>query len=470
MQLFFSREYLRHYRDTLSLSFPVIIGQLGVILMQFIDNLMIGKLGYVPLSAASLANGVFFIITILGIGITYAISPLVAEANASGKPATCGAYLRNGMAVGLISSILLGTLTYFSAYALQYLDQPAEDVELAFSYLQILSVSIIPMILFLVVKQFTDGLSLTRPAMYITILGLTFNTFANWLLIYGNWGFPRLELDGAGIGTLSSRTFMFVLMLFYVLKEQRFKRFEVHKYWRLFRKDIMGKILAIGFPSGLMHFFEVGAFVGAAILVGWLGSAERAAHQIAIQLASISFMMVTGISTGASIRVGNALGRKDWINVQRAGISGIVLATIFMIVCGLTFWIGKDFFPRFFVDDTIVLEFASSLMVVAALFQVFDGVQAVGIGVLRGIQDVKIPTLITLIAYWGLAIPLGIGLCFNWGFGLDGMWYSFVVSLGFAAIMLTGRFIWITNKEMKRNPSESVEKPEGQKEMVEKVL
>lgn len=429
-------------------------------MMGFIDNLMIGDLGYIPLSASALANGMFFIIVILGMGITMALSPLVAEANAGGKWEKCGQYLRNGVWVGIWSSVLLGALVYLSAYLLPYMDQPAEDVALAQPYLRILSWSVLPMLLFLSFKQFTDGLSLTRPAMYITLAGLAFNTLANWLLIYGHLGFPRWELNGAGIGTLSSRIFMMLLMAGYVFHTPRFGLYSVKKYWHTLQWSCVKKILAIGLPSGLIHFFEVAAFVGAAILVGKLGSAERAAHQIAIQLASLSFMVVTGVSAGAAIRVGNALGRKDWPNVQQAGAAGIGLSIFIMAVSAIVFLLGKQVLPSLFVEDPKVLALAANLMVIAAFFQLFDGIQAVGVGILRGIQDVKMPMAITFIAYWLIAGPLGYGLTFSLGYGIYGMWYAFVVSLGFAAVMLTLRFFWLTKKHIQRPGPAETPKPE----------
>lgn len=451
--------YRKHFRETIFLSIPVIIGQLGHVLMGFIDNLMIGDVGPVHLSAAALANGIFFILTVLGIGITFAITPLVAEADAAQKPHKVGQYLRQGVWVGIGVSVLISLGVYFSADLLYYLDQPRDDVDLAYSYLKILSFSVIPMVFFLVYKQFTDGLSLTRPAMYITLLGLGFNTLANWVLICGRWGFPGLELDGAGYGTLASRIFMMVLMMGYVLTDKRFKKYDVRMKWREFRPKIVRKILEIGFPSGLQYFFEVGAFVGAAVVIGWMenGSANRAAHQIAMNFAGITYMIVTGIAAGATIRVGNSLGRKDTLAMRRAGLSGIYLGGAFMLLAAIVFVFGKESLPRMFVDDPYVLGLAAKLMIIAAFFQLFDGIQAVCVGILRGIQDVRVPTLITFVAYWIIALPLGYFLGFTLNWGVEGIWYSFLVSLVFASVMLTGRFLRLTRSAPKPPDKQAVE-------------
>ncbi|MEM7297170.1 MAG: MATE family efflux transporter, partial [Bacteroidota bacterium] len=301
--------YPSHFKSTISLSVPVIVAQLGLVLMGVIDNMMIGDIGYEFLSAASLANSIYFILTVIGIGITFAISALVAEADASEKLHMCGRYLGQGIWVSIITAIILGLLVWIATLVLPYMNQPEQDVILATPYLRILAVSILPMLLFLAFKQFSDGLSLTRPAMYITLAGLGFNTLANWLLIYGNWGFPRLELIGAGYGTLASRIFMMILIIGYILGSSRFSRYKLTSHIWKFHFPTIAKIVRIGLPSGMQYFFEVGAFGGAVLMIGLIGTVERSAHQIVISMASITYMVTTGFAAGAAIRVGNALGR-----------------------------------------------------------------------------------------------------------------------------------------------------------------
>ena len=444
----FWQTYRSHFRATLSLSIPVMVGQLGTILMTFIDNLMIGDISYVHLSAASLGHGMFIIIAILGVGLTLAISPLVAEAHGAEDIGRCDKYLKGSLAIGLSGGIILGALVYLSGYLLPYMNQPEEDVRLALPYLQILGWATIPMLLFLVLKHFADGLSLTRVAMYITLVGLAFNTFANWLLIYGQWGLPRLELTGAGIGTLMSRTLMFVLMAAYISWHRNFAAFSLFKGWNASLIPLVRKILKVGIPSGLQFFFEVGAFVGAALMVGWIGSAERAAHQIVIQMAAVTFMVVSGIAAGSAIRVGNNLGRKDWLMVRQAGMAGVYLSAAFMALMGLAFVLGRNILPSMFVDEPFVLSIAAQLMLMAGFFQLFDGVQAVGIGILRGIQDVRIPTLYAFISYWLVNLPLGYVLGFYTSLGVVGIWIAFIVSLAVASFLMVGRFLRMT----KRNP------------------
>ncbi len=449
--------YRQHLKATLQLSIPVIIGQLGHVMMGVIDNMMIGDVSYVHLSAASLANGVFFMITIIGLGVAMILSPLVAEAESADNERRVGLYLQQGLAISLGLAAIMMVLNHFSIDLLPLMNQPEEDVALASSYLEILGFGIIPFMVFFIGKSFVDGLSLTRPAMYVTLLGLGFNVFANWLLIYGHWGLPRLELDGAGYGTLGARTFMAILMIGYIYRSSRFQQYRLP--WKGPDWSVIKKILKLGIPSGMQWFFEVGAFVGATVMIGWIGQEERAAHQIAISLASITFMFVIGFSAGAGIRVGNALGRHDWVNVRRAGNAGLMLAMGFMVISAITFILARNVLPQLFLDadpasqefanNAEVLRLASYLMLIAALFQLFDGGQAVAAGILRGIQDVQIPTLITLIAYWGVALPAGYVLAFIFDLGLYGVWYSFACGLGVSAVLLCSRFWYLTRKREK---------------------
>lgn len=449
----FLKRYSPHFRETWRLSLPVAIAQIGSILMGLIDNLMIGGLGYVHLSAATLATGLFIIPTIIGIGVAAAIAPLVAEADAAGDAAETGRFLKQGLWVGLGVGVILTVLVFVSAEGMYFLGQPEQEIALAHSFTQLLGLGVIPMMVFLVFKQFSDGLSFTRPAMYITLAGLVCNVCVNWLLIHGNWGFPRLELNGAGIGTLTARILMMALVLVYVFRNERFKKYNLTTGWSRPQAKVIRQILQLGIPSGMQHLFEVGAFAGAAVLIGLMAdaSASRAAHQIAMQLASLTFMVCTGISAGSAIRVGQSLGRRDYVYMRDAGYAGLMLGAAFMSFAAVCFIAGRHYLPTLFVSEPRVLALAAQLLVIGAFFQMFDGVQAVCVGILRGIQDVKIPTLITFIAYWIIALPGGYLLAFPLGMNVIGIWYGFVASLIFAAVMLTLRFRHLTQQMISTN-------------------
>jgi MATE family multidrug resistance protein len=279
-----------------------------------------------------------------------------------------------------------------------------------------------------------------RPAMIIALLANLVNAFTNWLLIFGNWGFPQLELDGAGWATFASRVFMALALMGFVMNNKFFSKYDVTFHFKSINLPVIKKILALGLPSGFQYFFEVGAFSFAVVMVGWLGTKQLAAHQIAINLASISFMAVLGISVAGSIRVGNAVGKKDIAETRRAGFTASFLGAGVMTFAGIIFVLFRDFLPTLYVNDETVISYASSLLIIAALFQISDGMQAVGIGILRGLTDVKIPTAITFIAYWIVGLPVGYLLGFNFELGVQGVWIGLLLGLTTSAILLTLRF------------------------------
>jgi multidrug resistance protein, MATE family len=430
----------RHIASTFQLAYPVIIGQLGIIMMGVVDSLMVGKLGAAPLAAASLGNGMAFIIMIIGIGVSYAVTPLVAISVGAGKMEDCGVYFRQSLLVNSVFSIIIAIIIYFAADLIQYLDQP-EDVQIqATSYMKILGLSAVPLLLFQSYKQFIEGLSVMRPAMIITLIANLVNVFANWVLIFGNLGFPALELNGAGWATFASRIFMALALMGFVMNNKFFKRYDVSFHYKNVNWPVIKKILSLGLPSGFQYFFEVGAFAFAVVMVGWLGTAQLAAHQIALNLASISFMAVLGISVAGSIRVGNAVGMKDIAETRRAGFTASFIGASIMFCAGVVFILGRNFLPTLYVNDEVVISYASSLLVIAALFQLSDGTQAVGIGILRGLTDVKIPTAITFIAYWIVGLPVGYLLGFTLEMGVQGVWIGLLLGLTTSAILLTLRF------------------------------
>ena len=432
--------FKKHIISTFQLAYPVIIGQLGIIMMGVVDSLMVGKLGAAPLAAAALGNSITFIVLIIGIGVSMAVTPLVAIAVGAHNFEDCGIYFRQSLLINSIFSILLAVLIFFASDLIKYFDQPLEVQSQAESYIRILGFSSVPLMLFQTYKQFIEGLSIMRPAMIIALLANIINAFTNWLLIFGNWGFPALELDGAGWATFASRGFMALAIMGFVMNNKFFKQYDVSFHFRSINWPVIKKILSLGLPSGFQYFFEVGAFSFAVVMVGWLGTEQQAAHQIAISLASISFMAVLGISAAGSIRVGNAVGKKDITETRRAGFTASFLGASIMFFSGIIFIFFRNFLPTLYVNDEVVISYASSLLIIAALFQISDGTQAVGIGILRGLTDVKIPTAITFIAYWIVGLPIGYLLGFNFEMGVQGVWIGLLLGLTTSAILLTLRF------------------------------
>jgi MATE family multidrug resistance protein len=331
-------------------------------------------------------------------------------------------------------------MTYFAADYFYLLHQPAQVVKLAAPYTKLLALSMVPVLIFQTNKQFIEGLSIVRPGMIITLAANIINGLVGWILIYGKFGMPALGLNGAGFATLSSRIFMAAAITLYIFGSSRFKELNLSLKIKHVNYFIIKKILSLGVPSAVQYFFEVGAFSCAAIMVGWLGVAQLASHQIALNLASISFMCTLGISIAGSIRVANGVGKCDITETRRAGFIAIIMGEIFMALFGLLFIIFRYKLPSFYINDPKVISIASSLLVIAALFQVFDGTQAVGVGILRGLMDVKIPTLITFVAYWIIGLPVGYFLGFNYKLGVQGIWIGLMFGLIASAVLLTLRF------------------------------
>lgn len=431
---------LNEIKKTARLSMPIVVGQLGQMLMGVVDNIMVGKIGATALAAASIANSMFMLVMVVGFGLTMAVTPLTAIACGAGKDKECGVVLRQGILVNLFSGMVLCGLTFFLSEAIPYLNQPPEIVAPASLYMKILGVSILPLMLFQSYRQFAEGVSFLKPAMTITLLANIVNILANWIFIYGHLGVPALGLTGAGIATISSRLFMAVALMVVVTRSSKMRRFEPFLNYAKIDFPMVRKLLSIGIPAGLQYFFEVSAFSASAVMIGWMGTTALAAHQIAMNLASISFMVAMGISSAATIRVSNAVGRQDIRGTRRAGFSAAALCALFMASAGLVFVLFRFLLPSFYVEDKTVIDMTASLLIIVAFFQVSDGTQAVGIGILRGMTDMKIPTLITLVAYWVMGLPSGYILAFGFDMGIFGVWYGLFISLTASGLFMMMRF------------------------------
>ncbi len=431
---------LNEIKKTARLSMPIVVGQLGQMLMGVVDNIMVGKLGATALAAASIANSMFMLVMVVGFGLTMAVTPLTAIACGAGKDKECGVVLRQGILVNLFSGMVLCGLTFFLSEAIPYLNQPPEIVAPASLYMKILGVSILPLMLFQSYRQFAEGVSFLKPAMIITLLANIVNIMANWIFIYGHLGVPALGLTGAGIATITSRLFMAVALMILVTRSSKMRRFEPVLNFAKIDFPMVRKLLSIGIPAGLQYFFEVSAFSASAVMIGWMGTKALAAHQIAMNLASISFMVAMGISSAATIRVSNAVGRKDVHGTRMAGFSAAALCALFMASAGLVFIFFRFLLPTFYVEDKTVIDMTASLLIIVAFFQISDGTQAVGIGILRGMTDMKIPTLITLVAYWVMGLPSGYILAFGFDMGIFGVWYGLFISLTASGLFMMMRF------------------------------
>jgi MATE family multidrug resistance protein len=411
---------------------------------------MVGQLGTEELAAVSLGGAPFYVIMLFGIGVSYALTPLVASADGQNQISGIRSLLKHAVILDTLVGVLLFLLLYLVGPSLSYFDQDPEVVDLALPYLNIIAGSLIPVLIFQAFRQFAEGLSYTKQAMYISISANILNIILNYFLIYGIWIFPELGMNGAGWATLISRVVMVIVMVWFVFRFKDFKPYTTGFKLGDYDWNIWYKLLKIGIPSGLQFVFEVGAFAMAAIMIGWLGAVPLAAHQIALNLSGITYMTASGISAAATIRVGNQLGKNDIRTLRRAGFTCLMMAAGFMAVCGLIFILGKSLLPSLYVDDSAVIALSADLLIVAAFFQISDGVQVVGLGSLRGLSDVKIPTLLTMVAYWFIAMPIAYLLGIVLGLGSVGIWIGLLIGLTLAAGSHLWRFQQLTKRLLLR--------------------
>jgi MATE family multidrug resistance protein len=438
-------------KTTFLLAYPVMLSQLGQVAVGVADSMMVGRLGALELAASSLANSIFFVLLMFGIGISMGLTPLVSKAFGKGKTNQISRLFSNSLLINFFTSLVMLGLVLLFSRSLNFLNQPEEVEVLALPFLLIITVSLVPLMLFQTFKQFVEGLSQTKQAMFITIAANLVNVFLNWLLIWGHWGFPELGFLGAAWATLISRVLMMVLMGAYVLSSKRYADFGLRIIRFKPNWTLCQRILKIGVPTGFQFIFEVSAFSAAAIMMGWISVNALAGHQIALNLASISYMMATGLATAGMIRVSHYIGKEDFKGMREAGLVAFGMVATFMFVCALLFFVLRFFLPTLYIDDPQVISLAASLLVLAGLFQLSDGIQVVGLGVLRGLEDVKVPTVVTFLAYWGLGLPLGYWLAFKQGMAESGIWVGLLIGLTLTAGMLLYRFHQLSNKKIKAN-------------------
>lgn len=455
------RDYTKEFKYNIKLATPVILGMLGHQVVALVDNIMVGQLGSAELAAVSLGNSFMFVAMSLGIGFSTAITPLVAEADAEGDKEKGKSSFKHGLFLCIMLAVALFALVMGAKPLMYMMSQPPEVVDLALPYLTLVAASLIPLIIFQAFKQFSDGMSMTRFPMYATILANLVNVLLNYMFIFGKWGAPELGVVGAAIGTLASRVVM-VLYLWFLLSKHTKSRFFVTKI-KIFTLSsaMLKKLWNLGFPSAMQMFFEVGIFTSAVWLSGILGKNPQAANQIALNLASMTFMVASGFSVAAMIRVGNQKGLKNYVDLRRVAISIFMLTTILSIFFVAGFIIFSDELPKIFLDYDNLAQFAdnhevvilaSQLLIVAAIFQFTDTLQVVALGALRGMQDVKIPTIFTFISYWVIGFPVSYYLSMHTSLASMGIWIGLLTGLTASGIMLFARFNYLSKKLIRENP------------------
>jgi MATE family multidrug resistance protein len=432
----------KEFLQTLRIAVPLIISNVAQVSLGLIDSAMVGAVDYVQLAASSLVINIIAIPQVLGIGMTMAISPLVAISNGQKDVNNASKVLFNGFILCTLTATVIAVTMVLGKSLLYNLGQDEQVSRLAEPFYILMAWSLIPMLVFLSVKQFSDGLELTKTAMMLSILSIPINGFLNWIFIFGNLGSPRLELLGAGLGTLITRIIIAVTLILIVLTHKVYRPYlqERKRAWHLSLKT-WKELLHIGLPSSAQYGMEAGAFSVSGIMIGWLGATAQAAHQIALNLASTTFMAALGLSLAGSIRVANAYGRNDHFHIRKIGVSTIIGGLVYGSICGILFIGFSNYLPLGFTNNADVAAIASTLLIYGALFQISDATQAIGVGLLRGRKDVKLPTLFVAIAYWIIGIPVGYYLSFTLKMGANGIWLGFVAGLTVSSILLNLRFL-----------------------------
>ena len=448
-------KYTREFKYNLKLAFPVMIGMLGHTFVQFIDNIMVGQLGTAELAAISLGNSFVFIAMSIGIGFSSAITPLVAEADGAKKEDDVSRIFEHSFLICLILGIVLFLSVFLNRNLLYSMNQPIEVVELASPYLFWVSMSLITIVTFQSFRQFADGLSFTRAAMYSTLVGNAINVILNFFLIFGFWIFPKLGVEGAAIGTLISRICMLTFIIFYLKLHKKLSKYIKKFFPSKVEIKRVKKILYLGLPSALHSLFEVAFFVSAVWMSGFIGKNSQAANQIALNLSSMTYMVALGVGVAAMIRVGNQRGMMNFKKLREVALSTLLLIIIIDIFFCFIFLTFNDYLPLLYLDSSDpsgfndvseVLKIASNLLIVAGVFQLFDGIQAVVLGSLRGMQDVIKPAIIIFFSYGILGFPISYTLGFYTSLGMVGIWIGLLSGLFFSSLFLFLRFNYLSKK------------------------
>jgi len=440
-----------HIKNTIYLAWPLVITQVGYIITGMVDTVFLGKIGAAEQAACILSNNLYILLLVFGIGVSYATTPLVTTANQNMDLLKKASLFKNSIFLNVSVSIICFIVLFLSSGLLKYMHQPEDVIKLAVPFFNVLIFSMIPISLFFTCKQYCEGLSNTRMALFISIIGNVINIVLNYLLIYGKFGFPELGYIGSAWASFISRVFMGFSFLYLIFKSPVTKEISaVYNKVKINKKELF-HLAKIGLNAGLQLTFEVAAFVIAGLMAGTFGKEQIDAHGIALSIAAFTYMFASGISSASSIRVGIYKAQDNWLEIKQAAFSSIKLVMLIMGGFAILFLMINNFLPKVFSSDLQIVNLASKLLIIAALFQLFDGIQVTIVGILRGLEDFKIPTLISLVGYWIIALPLAYWLAFILKLETVGVWIGLLVSLIFAAVVLFWRLNYLINKNLKIN-------------------
>lgn len=434
------KEYIPFYKRNLAMAIPVMLTQAGQVTVQLADNIMVGHLGTAQLASVSFANSIFILGMVFGIGFTQGLTPHVGQSYGRGEHGKAASLLQNSIILNTITAIFLTCAMYFAGKFMGQMGQTEQVVKYGQDYYNILLFSLVPFLLFFGMRQFSEGIGITKYAMYITLFANFTNVLLNWTLIYGKFGFEPMGVRGAATATLISRIIMLLLFSIIFVKLECYK-----KYIRLFKtpfinKELMNKVLKTSIPLSFQNVVEITAFSLSAIMVGWLGEVSLASHQVAMSMSSFSFMLALGVGAAATIRVSHQYGFGDYKSMRIAGFASIHLSVVLMAICGLAYIVFRNYIPAIYTQDPMVREMAAGLLIISALFQIFDATQLASLACLRALADVKVPLVQSVISYYLVCLPLGYLFGFVFEMGAIGVWIGLLSGLAFAAVLFLYRF------------------------------
>lgn len=441
-------KFSQHTSQTIQLAWPLVLTQVGHILTGIVDNIFLGGLGTTEQAAGILSNNLYSLLLVFTIGVSYAATPLVTKSTEGGDAKLTASLFKNSLVLNLLVALICFLLMFGCSGYMVVLGQPAEVTQLAIPFFNVLVLSMIPISFFFTGKQFCEGKSNTKVALLISLSGNLLNILLNYVLIYGHLGLPALGYMGSAWASFVARTFMGLFFMFYIFKSVTGK--DLQNWFfnvRINLKDL-GDLARIGFNSGLQFTFEVAAFSIAGLMAGRFGKENIDAHGIALSIATFTYMFASGISGAATIRVGIFRGQNNWQGLRTAALAAIRLVLVVMGVFAILFLSAASILPLAFTDNPEITKLTAQLLIIAAMFQLFDGLQVTVIGMLRGIEDVKFPTWITLVAYWLLAIPLAYVLAFEFQMKTVGIWVALLLALFVVALSLSLRLRHLIRKQM----------------------
>lgn len=450
-------------KECLTLALPVMLTQVGQVSVNLFDNIIVGKLlGADALASVSLGNAVFFSMFVLALGFSFAIPPLVSEAHSQHDHKTINSVFSHGFVINMTVGIVLMAALLLAMPLLYHSGQPDKIIPDTVDFLTIMAISIVPFMAFQTLREVSEGLSYTIGVTKATIIANIINIVLNYVFIEGLFGIPPMGVKGSALASLIARVFMVVFLYFVLLNQEKTKRYirDFSLKIEVFSKKMFDKMIRLGLPTALQMFFEVTAFAGAAFICGLISAHDIASHQIALSMASFTFNLCIGFSVASTVMIGRKLGEQNFTELRKVGINNLKIAFIFMAICGIVFILGRNILPTFFTkkEEVEVITLAAKLMIIAALFQLSDGIQVTALGTLRGMQDVKIPSIYTFIAYWIITIPLGYFLCVTLQMGAFGMWIALGLGLTISALFLVKRFLNLSAKRIRNNIKADLEK------------